>query len=123
LGSGGAAEAVVFGLKKLGIRYSIVSRAAKIGVDFTYEDLTKKVMEDHQLIVNTTPVGLYPRQNEAPAIPYEFLDKGHLLYDLIYNPAETIFLKNGKEKGAGIKNGEEMLKLQAEESWRIWNQV
>ena len=123
LGSGGASEAVVFALKKLGIKVSIVSRTKKEGMDYTYEELDKKVMAKHQIIVNTTPVGLYPQQKEAPAIPYEFLTPDHLLYDLIYNPAETMFLKKGKEQGAKTKNGEEMLILQAEESWKIWNEV
>lgn len=123
LGSGGAAEAVIFALKKMGIKVSVVSRTAKPEANYTYADLDKKIINAHKIIVNTTPVGLYPNQGLAPEIPYEHLSPEHLLFDLVYNPAETIFLKKGKEKGATIKNGTEMLSLQAEESWKIWTGV
>jgi shikimate dehydrogenase len=89
----------------------------------TYAELDKVVMQEHTLIINTTPLGMYPNTNEAPVIPYEFIGKEHLLFDLIYNPAETLFLQKGKAQGATVLNGERMLVIQAEESWRIWNQA
>ncbi|MGC4039172.1 MAG: shikimate dehydrogenase [Chitinophagaceae bacterium] len=120
LGTGGAAKAVEFVLEKLKIEFNYVSR--KKGMDhLTYEQLTTAIVEEYSLIVNTTPVGMYPTINEAPPIPYEALSANHLLYDLIYNPAKTLFLQKGEEKGAAILNGMEMLIIQAEESWKIWN--
>ena len=88
--------------------------------DFTYQDLTADIIESNTLIINCSPVGTYPNIAECPEIPYEALSSQHLLYDLIYNPEETLFLKKGKEKGATIKNGYEMLVLQAEKNWEIW---
>jgi shikimate dehydrogenase len=119
LGTGGAAKAVHYALKELGIASTPVSRSK--GAGLTYEELTKEIIEDSLLIVNTTPVGMYPNVDEAPAVPYEFLGPQHLLYDLTYNPAKTLFLQKGEKRGALICNGQEMLELQAEESWRIWN--
>ena len=121
LGNGGATTAVVFVLKKLGIRYTIVSRKMHNGSTLVYKDLTKKLISENLLIINTTPLGMYPDVAECPDIPYQFITGKHLLYDLVYNPATSLFLQKGEEKGATIKNGEEMLILQAEESWRIWN--
>ena len=121
LGNGGATTAVVFVLKKLGIRYTIVSRKIHNGSTLVYKDLTKKLISENLLIINTTPLGMYPDVAECPDIPYQFITGKHLLYDLVYNPATSLFLQKGEEKGATIKNGEEMLILQAEESWRIWN--
>jgi len=86
-----------------------------------YKDLTKRMIEEHTLIINTTPLGTSPNIDECPPIPYEYITDSHLLYDLIYNPEQTLFLKKGLEKGAAIKNGFEMLVLQAEKSWEIWN--
>jgi len=83
--------------------------------------LDEKIITESTLIINTTPLGMYPDIGNYPDIPYQFISKQHLLYDLIYNPVKTIFLKKGEERGAVIKNGEEMLILQAEENWRIWN--
>jgi shikimate dehydrogenase len=120
LGSGGAATAIVFVLKKMGISYRVVSRRLQDNVTMNYEDVNEQVLKEYSIIINTTPLGMYPNVNEYPPIPYEFIGSGHLLFDLTYNPAETLFLKKGKERGAHVKNGEEMLVLQAEESWRIW---
>ncbi len=117
LGDGGAAKAVCFVLAKLNIPYKTVSRK---GI-FNYEDLTREEIENHQIIINCTPVGTFPEVNDAPKIPYEFLTKKHLLYDLIYNPVSTRFLLFGEQKAAKTKNGLEMLRLQAEKSWEIWN--
>ncbi len=121
LGNGGATAAVVFVLQKLAIDYAIVSRSMHNGSIYTYNDLTEKIIRENTLIINTTPLGMYPNPNASPDIPYQFLTSKHLLYDLLYNPARTLFLKKGEEQGATIKNGDEMLVLQAEESWRIWN--
>jgi shikimate dehydrogenase len=123
LGNGGATVAITYALKKMGIHYMIVSRTLHSDSMLTYKDLTKELMEAHTLIINTTPVGLYPNENECPDIPYQYLSANHLLYDLVYNPVKTLFLKKGEANGATIKNGEEMLKIQAEESWAIWNNI
>lgn len=120
LGTGGASKAVAFTLKKLDITYKFVSRNPKEN-QFSYDALNKVILTDFTLIINTTPLGTFGKlETEFPKIPYEFITKKHLLYDLIYNPNETIFLKKGKEKGARIKNGLEMLQLQADKSWEIW---
>lgn len=121
LGNGGAAAAVVFVLKKLGIDYTIVSRKIHDGSSLTYKKVTRQVIKEHNIIINTTPLGMYPDEGGCPDIPYQYIADRHFLYDLVYNPAKTLFLKKGEEQGAVIKNGEEMLILQAEESWRIWN--
>ena len=120
LGNGGAARAVIYVLNKLDISYRLVSRRA-IKKQLSYKQLTADVMKERLLIINTTPLGTAPDIEQCPEIPYEFLTSKHLLYDLVYNPPETEFLKRGKEKGASIKNGLEMLHLQAEKSWEIWN--
>jgi shikimate dehydrogenase len=120
LGTGGASAAVEFVLKRLGISFQYVSRTA--GEDaINYQELTPEIMATHRLIINTTPLGMYPNTDEFPEMPYQFITPEHHLFDLIYNPAETKFLAKGKERGATIQNGYEMLVLQAEESWRIWN--
>ena len=123
LGNGGATAAVIFALQQLGISYHIVSRALQPGSDFTYQDLDHSIIQSHPIIINTTPVGMYPKEEYCPDIPYESIDERHLLFDLVYNPAQTLFLRKGAERGATIKNGEEMLLLQAEESWKIWNSI
>lgn len=120
LGTGGASVAVEYVLRKKGIGYANVSRTSSTK-GITYGDITKEVMAAHLLIINTTPLGMYPNVANAPDIPYQFLDSRHHLYDLIYNPVETVFLANGRKHGATVQNGQEMLVLQAEESWRIWN--
>lgn len=120
LGDGGAAKAVKYVLDKLGISYQTVVRTAVAGA-ITYEEITDEVINTHQLIINTTPLGMYPDTLAAPAIPYHLLTPKHLAYDLIYNPEETAFLQNAKDRGAASKNGLEMLYLQAQRGWEIWN--
>lgn len=120
LGTGGASKAVCAGLESLGVKPLLVSRTAREGV-ITYADLTPEVMARHKVIVNATPLGMYPHTHECPDIPYEMLDESYLCYDLIYNPDTTLFMKKAAEHGAAVKNGLEMLLLQAFESWRIWN--
>lgn len=120
LGTGGAAKAVEFVLKKLKISVKYVSRKPSIN-NYSYEQLTPAILSDYTLIINTTPLGMYPAINEAPPIPYQALTSNHYLFDLTYNPAKSLFLQKGEEAGTAIKNGYEMLVIQAEESWRIWN--
>ena len=121
LGTGGAAKAVYYVLDKLGIDFMEVSRKAGGAKRLSYEQLTPEIISGHQLIINTTPLGMYPKTDEYPPIPYKALTPQHYLYDLVYNPAVTVFLQKGNERGAVIKNGADMLVIQAEESWRIWN--
>ncbi len=120
LGTGGAAKAVAYGLKKMGIEPQYVSRR-KSATTMTYEELTKAIIQSHKVIVNTTPLGMYPNVDTCPDIPYRFLTKSHICYDLTYNPEETLFLKKSGEQGAVTKNGLEMLLLQAFKSYEIWN--
>lgn len=120
LGTGGASKAVRYGLMTLGIEPVMVSRSADKG-DLTYEDLTPEIMSTHTVVVNTTPVGMYPKVDACPPIPYELLTPAHLCYDLVYNPEYTSFLRKAAEQGAAVKSGLEMLHLQAIEAWRIWN--
>ena len=120
LGTGGAARAVEFVLNKLGIAYKYVSRKPSVR-HFSYEQLTATLIREYPLIINTTPLGMFPNIVQAPPIPYEALTSNHLLYDLIYNPETTLFLKKGEKMGAQVMNGREMLVIQAEESWNIWN--
>jgi shikimate dehydrogenase len=119
LGTGGASAAVEFVLKRLGISFQYVSRTAGEGA-LAYHGLGPEIMATHRLIINTTPLGMYPNTDDFPEIPYQYITPEHHLFDLIYNPAETKFLAKGKERAATIQNGYEMLVLQAEESWRIW---
>lgn len=122
LGSGGSSKAVRYVLKKSGINCVTVS-SSRAANSISYEEVTDKIINRHLLIINTTPLGMFPKSGEAPPIPYSGIADKHLLFDLIYNPEETLFLRRGKEHGAKTKNGLEMLQLQAEESWRIWNEV
>ena len=119
LGTGGASKAVAYALKQLEIPYLFVSRN-DIGDAIGYNQINEKTFEEFQIIINCTPVGTFPNTNSCPEIPYEYFTTNHLAFDLIYNPAETLFLKKAKEKGAIVKNGLEMLTLQAEKSWDIW---
>ncbi len=119
LGTGGASKAVAFALENLGIEFVFVSRNFS-GTTIRYEDL-ESVFGGYQIIVNTTPVGTFPNIDDFPEIPYELFTPTHIAYDLIYNPAETAFLKKAKAFGAATKNGLEMLELQAEKAWEIWN--
>jgi shikimate dehydrogenase len=120
LGYGGASRAIAYVLGLLNIDYHFVSRQGK-GKNFGYHQLNHETMQEYTLIVNTTPLGTFPKIKECPDIPYQYLTKRHLLYDLVYNPEESTFLKQGREQGAVTKNGLEMLHLQAEKSWEIWN--
>ena len=120
LGTGGASKAVCYGLRKLGIIPTLVSRTPKEGM-LGYDQLTEEVMAEHTIIVNCTPLGMFPDENHCPAVPYERITAQHLLFDCIYNPAETLFLKQGKAQGATIQNGLEMLYGQAKAAWKIWN--
>lgn len=121
LGTGGASKAVVRGLENLGITPTLVSRSSRDGV-ITYDDLTPEVMAENLIIVNTTPLGMYPHVEECPDIPYDCLTKEHLCYDLLYNPDVTMFMRKAEEQGAETKNGLEMLLLQAFAAWNIWNE-
>lgn len=121
LGTGGASKAIFHGLNQLGIESVFVSRTPIKG-GYTYEDLTQEIIEAHTVIVNTTPVGMFPHADACPNIPYAHVTKQHLLYDLLYNPDETLFMKKGKQQGAEVKNGLEMLLLQAFAGWKIWNE-
>lgn len=120
LGDGGAADAVKFVLTKHHIDFTIVSRTARKETVISYDVLNETIIRTHQIIINTTPLGMFPYQDTCPEIPYDFIGPGHHLFDLVYNPEKSLFLQKGEEKGAGIQNGYEMLIIQAEESWRIW---
>jgi shikimate dehydrogenase len=122
LGTGGASKAVEYVLKKLAVDFQYVSRT-KTETNISYADIDEALMAKAKIIINTSPLGMYPNIDAAPDIPYQHVTNEHLLYDLVYNPEETLFLKNGKAQGATTKNGLEMLHLQAERSWEIWNQV
>jgi len=109
-------------LQQLNIQYQVVSRKQPaIDGNLSYEQLTKSIIESHTLIINTSPLGMFPKVNEAPPIAYDAITDHHHLYDLVYNPIETLFIQNGLAKGATVQNGLEMLHIQAEESWAIWN--
>jgi shikimate dehydrogenase len=126
LGTGGAAKAVGFVLEKLGIGYRFVSRKAGGGAsgdeNLPYAEVDGPLLLSHTLLINTTPIGTYPKIDECPPLPYEAITERHYLFDLVYNPERTLFLRKGEERGATVENGYEMLILQAEESWRIWNE-
>ncbi|MBX7093358.1 MAG: shikimate dehydrogenase [Flavobacteriales bacterium] len=120
LGTGGASKAVAYVLKKIGISYVFVSRSEGKG-KITWKELNADVIKAHPLIINTTPVGTFPNVNDCPPLPTEGIGQQHLIFDLIYNPEETLLLKKARENGAVVLNGLTMLKLQAEKSWEIWN--
>jgi len=120
LGTGGASKAITHVLEQLGINYKYVSRSPAKD-QLHYLDLCYAIIKKHTLIVNTTPLGTYPNFSTFPNIPYDLVTSGHILYDLVYNPPKTEFLRLGKQKGATVTNGHEMLILQAEKSWEIWN--
>lgn len=119
-GTGGASKAVIYVLKKLGIQYKYVSRTQGKG-QFTYKDITHEIVSEYTLLINCTPLGMSPKQNLCPDIPYNSITQNHYLFDLIYNPEQSIFLKRGADKGADTKNGLDMLHLQADAAWEIWN--
>lgn len=120
LGTGGASKAICEALKDLNIDYVYVSRSARKGV-LDYAHLTPEIIQSHPLIINCTPVGMFPHIDCTPELPYQVIDERHLLYDLIYNPEETLFMRLGRERGATVKNGMEMLRLQALASWDFWH--
>lgn len=121
LGTGGASKAVEWVLKKYGCEYSFVSRKPSASGIMSYADLNEEIIKNHTLIINATPLGMYPQINSCPEIPYQWLTAGHLLYDLVYNPSETLFLKKGREMNAQICGGLDMLLEQAAKAWEIWN--
>lgn len=120
LGTGGASKAIHYGLRQLGLECRFVSRTPREGM-LSYDQLTQETMKEYTVIVNCTPVGMYPRTECCPPLPYEAIGNDHLLYDLVYNPEETLFLKKGREQGAIVKNGLEMLLLQAYAGWEFWH--
>ena len=123
LGTGGASKAVAFVLKKLGIEFLMVTRNnEKSSSEINYDDISEKVLADFNIVINTTPVGMYPNADAYPMLPYEYITDQFYFFDLIYNPAKTLFLSKAEEKGAVIESGEKMLIIQAEESWKIWSQ-
>lgn len=121
LGTGGASKAVAFVFSELNIEYKFVSRNPKNKKTISYQDLSEKIMKSHPIIVNCTPLGTFPKIEDCPDIPYKYVSKDFLLFDLIYNPSETTFLKLGRLQGAQIANGSKMLEFQAEKAWKIWN--
>lgn len=121
LGTGGASKAIRVGLEKLGIETMYVSRTAQNG-RLTYEDITPKIVHEYEIIVNCSPLGMHPNVKTFPALPYHAMSERNLLYDLVYNPEETEFMRRGKEHGAVVKSGLEMLHLQALASWDFWNE-
>ena len=121
LGTGGASKAVKFALSELGIGFKTVSRV-KNNADYTYQEIDKYII-DKKLIINCSPVGTFPNIKDSPKIPYQYLTSENFLYDLVYNPDKTLFLKKGDEIGCFTKNGVEMLKIQAEKAWEIWNDI
>ncbi|MCR5159665.1 MAG: shikimate dehydrogenase [Prevotella sp.] len=120
LGTGGASKAIAYGLKSLGVEPVFVSRYERPGT-IQYQSITPEVVQEYNVIVNCTPLGMFPKVDACPLLPYEALDERNILYDLIYNPDETLFMKKGAERGATVKNGLEMLLLQAFASWEFWN--
>ena len=121
LGTGGASRAICVGLERLGLEWTYVSRTPGEG-RLTYGDITPEVLRDYTVLVNCSPVGMFPRVDAAPDLPYELLTPRHLLFDLVYNPLDTLFMQKGRAQGAVVKNGLEMLHLQAAASWEFWNQ-
>ncbi len=121
LGTGGASKAVCAGLERLGLSWRYVSRTPREG-HFVYADVSRGLLCDYEVVVNCSPIGMFPRVDECPAIPYQHITDRHLLYDLVYNPEETKFLRLGRQRGAVVKGGLEMLHLQAEASWVFWNE-
>ncbi|MBT8245532.1 MAG: shikimate dehydrogenase [Winogradskyella sp.] len=121
LGTGGASKAIAYALKQLKINFHFVSRTKKDTVKFIYSELTETIINEHQILINCSPVGTFPNVYKYPNIPYDGVTEHHILYDLIYNPEETKFLQLGKSQNATTINGLKMLELQAEKSWEIWN--
>lgn len=123
LGTGGASRAVAHALREMGILFRFVSRSPALPSQVSYQSLTPEIVSHYKLIINTTPLGMYPQNQSCPDIPYEGITTQHLAYDLVYNPDSTWFMQNCARKGAVVKNGLEMLHLQAEAAWEIWNEM
>lgn len=121
LGTGGASKAVCYALEQMGLEYKYVSRTARPDA-FTYAELNEEIMSEYLVVVNTSPLGMFPNVDSAPDIPYEYLSEDHLLYDLVYNPENTKFCQLGKAQGAVTKSGLDMLHGQAVAAWKIWNE-
>jgi len=121
LGNGGAAKAVIYSLEQWSLDPLVVARNPKNEKELPWNELTEEMVNSHKIIINTTPIGMWPHVNDFPDIPYQGIDRFHLVYDLIYNPEKTLFLKKAEEQDATIKNGMEMLEQQAETAWIIWN--
>lgn len=122
LGTGGASKAIQYVLSKLNIEFLVVTRNENLQVGYiNYKMIDKHIINEYSIIINCSPAGMSPKENISPDIPYHFINAGHYLYDLVYKPLETLFLQKGKEKGAITKNGYDMLLIQAEASWKIWN--
>lgn len=122
LGTGGASKAIQYVLSKLNIEFLVVTRNENLQVGYiNYKMIDKHIINEYSIIINCSPAGMSPKENISPDIPYHFINAGHYLYDLVYKPLETLFLQKGKEKGAITKNGCDMLLIQAEASWKIWN--
>ena len=121
LGTGGSSKAVAYVLEGMGMEVTFVSRSPAGSNQISYAAIDRQMIQQNQVVVNASPVGMYPKTNEFPDIPYEFITPGHVLFDLIYNPAETVFMARGRIRGATVINGLSMLYLQAERSWTIWN--
>lgn len=119
LGNGGAAAAAKLAFKRLGIDVTSVSRQIKLG-SLVYDELDEMTLMQHKIVVNCTPVGTSPKDKECPKIPYQYLTEAHLVYDMVYNPSETLFMTKASEQGAEVKNGREMLELQAQKAWEVW---
>jgi shikimate dehydrogenase len=123
LGTGGSSKAVAYVLKKEGFEFLFVTSKKEISAGaIHYDNISQTIMQEFTIVINTTPVGMYPHVNAYPKLPYEFISDRHYFFDLIYNPSKTAFLSKGEAKGAIIKNGDQMLIIQAEESWKIWSQ-
>ncbi|WP_185882837.1 shikimate dehydrogenase family protein [Blattabacterium cuenoti] len=120
LGTGGVSKSISYVLKKWKIKYQYISRKKQKGM-LIYEDINKNLLKEYRIIINCTPLGTYPNINSFPPLPYQYISDQHYFYDLVYNPNKTLFLRKGEKNGATIKNGLEMLYIQAEESWKIWN--
>ncbi len=121
LGTGGASKAIAYVLKQLNIHFTFVSRTGKNN-GYMYNELNKNIIQDYTIIINCTPIGTFPNITEKPKIPYQYINQEHILFDLIYNPEKTAFLSYGETQGATILNGLQMLELQAEKAWEIWNE-
>ena len=122
LGTGGASKAIQYVLKKLGMDFLVVTRSENLkNGQINYNMIDEKMMNEYLVIINCTPIGMSPNENACPNIPYQFIKPNHYLYDLVYKPEKTLFLQKGEEKGALVQNGYEMLLIQAEASWKIWN--